>query len=677
MAEKIDVAGVIRRAARRLGIDAADLGTAVSYETAGTFDPWKKGPTTKWGTHRGLIQYGEPQAKKYGVSATATEQQHEDALVNYLKDTGVQPGHGLLDIYSAINAGAVGKYNASDAAAGGAWGTVADKVKYQMAAHRRKALELLGMSPKQRNEIMKVGTTGPQVAGLQKMLTDIGLDPGPIDGEFGPKTALAVRQLQSAMNADMEKAGLKPIKADGQWGPRTKAATVALGITDIPDNSLEARDEAAALRTPPRPPEPAPYGRVANAYQAFEANRARALGALPGGRPPAVASQPVGRSTPAARKSAGLFSPSPGQRGIGADYARDPTVIPQAIKRAFDNVVGDPNVRPPPASSLYSRPSGQRGIGSDFAQSGYGSAKAADAPGSALKTALETAAERRRTADTAERAIARSSPSRSSGGGIGSDMVASRSAPSSVATNSAPKQISRTPSRSSGGGIGSDSARAPASSSPARSVPSAVANGALSRTPVKLTSVATQYSRPTATSTASATKVASLGGYTPSAGIEEDRLTRAQPYGPVPQMGTIKPATPAAVTQPQAPAQGLYAVPTPAVKAPSMLAPLQTRFIAAPRQQVSASDMVRQAGGANGGFTAGGASGGFYVQNSDRVQPGSRATYGRTGSDGVTRGTTSSGGGWSSSGGGATVSAGGRTYSRNSRGGYSLNVGRK
>lgn len=139
-------AGILATA-NALGISPLDLATAISYETAGTFDPTKAGPTTKWGQHRGLIQFGEPQAQQYGVdwsNPIGSQLGPDGAVADYLRDTGVQPGMGLLDIYSAINAGAVGKYNASDAAAGGAPGTVRDKVENQMAGHREKAAAMLG-----------------------------------------------------------------------------------------------------------------------------------------------------------------------------------------------------------------------------------------------------------------------------------------------------------------------------------------------------------------------------------------------------------------------------------------------------------------------------------------------------------------------------------------------------
>jgi hypothetical protein len=138
-----DLASAIVATSRELGIDPIDLATAMSYETAGTFDPWKAGPRTQWGRHRGLIQWGEPQARKYGVYAGMPIAEQVAAAGRYLRDAGVRAGMGLLDIYSAINAGRVGRYNASDANNGGAPGTVADKVRNQMSGHRQNAVRLL------------------------------------------------------------------------------------------------------------------------------------------------------------------------------------------------------------------------------------------------------------------------------------------------------------------------------------------------------------------------------------------------------------------------------------------------------------------------------------------------------------------------------------------------------
>lgn len=139
-----ELAAAIRASAQRLGVDPLDLGTTVSYETGGTFDPWQAGPTTQYGQHRGLIQWGEPQRAKYGVTQGMPVAAQMEAAERYLQDAGVRPGMGLMDIYSAVNAGRVGRYGASDANNGGAPGTVADKVNNQMSGHRQNAERLLG-----------------------------------------------------------------------------------------------------------------------------------------------------------------------------------------------------------------------------------------------------------------------------------------------------------------------------------------------------------------------------------------------------------------------------------------------------------------------------------------------------------------------------------------------------
>jgi hypothetical protein len=135
----------ITTTALSLGIDPVDLATAISYETGGTFDPTKRGPTTQWGQHKGLIQFGQPQARQHGVdwnNPVGSQLGPNGAVASYLRSTGVKPGMGLLDIYSAINAGGVGRYNRSDANNGGAPGTVRDKVEQQMAGHRARAMAM-------------------------------------------------------------------------------------------------------------------------------------------------------------------------------------------------------------------------------------------------------------------------------------------------------------------------------------------------------------------------------------------------------------------------------------------------------------------------------------------------------------------------------------------------------
>ena len=134
----------LNREAERIGADPADLATVISYETAGSFDARKRGPTTQWGQHIGLIQMGEPQRARFNYDPEGPVEDQMRAVGDYLIGSGFKPGMGLLDLYSTINAGAPGRYDASDANNGGAPGTVRDKVESQMAGHREKALALLG-----------------------------------------------------------------------------------------------------------------------------------------------------------------------------------------------------------------------------------------------------------------------------------------------------------------------------------------------------------------------------------------------------------------------------------------------------------------------------------------------------------------------------------------------------
>ncbi len=125
--------------AKQLGVSATDILTAISYETGGTLDPWQKGPTTQWGEHRGLIQWGEPQREQYGVTELSTIAEQMQAIARYLVDNGVMPGDGLMQIYAAINAGDAARTGATDENNGGAPGTVADKVNTQMEGHKARA----------------------------------------------------------------------------------------------------------------------------------------------------------------------------------------------------------------------------------------------------------------------------------------------------------------------------------------------------------------------------------------------------------------------------------------------------------------------------------------------------------------------------------------------------------
>ena len=120
-----ELAQAIVASAKRLGVDPVDVGTAISYETGGKFDPGLWGG--KGGNYLGLIQFGPEERAKYGVKPGQSAVEQMGAVENFLRDRGVRPGMGMMDIYSTINAGSPGLYNRSDTANGGAPGTVADK----------------------------------------------------------------------------------------------------------------------------------------------------------------------------------------------------------------------------------------------------------------------------------------------------------------------------------------------------------------------------------------------------------------------------------------------------------------------------------------------------------------------------------------------------------------------
>lgn len=104
----------LRQAAARYGYtpeNAADLQRVINYESSGRPDVWGG----KGGKYYGLLQFGGPERAKYGVDTVHPSAQNQiDAAFRFLGDRGFKPGMGLLDLYSTINAGSPGHYNASD-----------------------------------------------------------------------------------------------------------------------------------------------------------------------------------------------------------------------------------------------------------------------------------------------------------------------------------------------------------------------------------------------------------------------------------------------------------------------------------------------------------------------------------------------------------------------------------
>lgn len=137
-----DLRAALIASAQRVGADPLDLATVMSFESG--FSPSIRGGSGN--RHIGLIQFGIPEQKAYGAHQGQSFVEQLPAVERFLKGRGFRPGMGMLDLYSTINAGSPGRYNASDARNGGTPGSVADKVRDQMGEHRRKAMAFLGGS---------------------------------------------------------------------------------------------------------------------------------------------------------------------------------------------------------------------------------------------------------------------------------------------------------------------------------------------------------------------------------------------------------------------------------------------------------------------------------------------------------------------------------------------------
>jgi putative chitinase len=86
--------------------------------------------------------------------------------------------------------------------------------------------------------ILKQGSSGSDVQGLQQQLKDLGFDPNGVDGNFGPGTKAALIAFQES----------KGLTADGIAGPATMAALgLGDGQTDAGAAPPVSTDDAGAL----------------------------------------------------------------------------------------------------------------------------------------------------------------------------------------------------------------------------------------------------------------------------------------------------------------------------------------------------------------------------------------------------------------------------------------------
>ncbi len=126
--------------AGRLGLTPVEWGGLMSYESG--LNPGRWGGAG--GRHLGLIQFGPSEQKQFGVTGRETFQEQLPKAEAFLRARGYEPGMGLMQAYSTVNAGSPGMLNASDAKNGGMPGTVAEKVTNQFGPHFRKVSAFLG-----------------------------------------------------------------------------------------------------------------------------------------------------------------------------------------------------------------------------------------------------------------------------------------------------------------------------------------------------------------------------------------------------------------------------------------------------------------------------------------------------------------------------------------------------
>lgn len=97
--------------AKSSGYNPDDLMKVIQYESSGRPNVWGG----KGNDYFGLIQFGPNERKQFGVDTKNPSAFNQiDATMKYLSSRGFKPGMGLMDLYSTVNAGSPGHYNASD-----------------------------------------------------------------------------------------------------------------------------------------------------------------------------------------------------------------------------------------------------------------------------------------------------------------------------------------------------------------------------------------------------------------------------------------------------------------------------------------------------------------------------------------------------------------------------------
>jgi len=96
----------IVKSAKELGISPVDLAAVIAQESS--FRPSVVSIDKATGKkYTGLIQFGPYEIAKYKIKSDMTFEEQMAAVTSFLKDRGVQPGHGPKEIYAAIFTGNV------------------------------------------------------------------------------------------------------------------------------------------------------------------------------------------------------------------------------------------------------------------------------------------------------------------------------------------------------------------------------------------------------------------------------------------------------------------------------------------------------------------------------------------------------------------------------------------
>ena len=131
----------IVKAAKELGISPIPLAAVIAQESSFRHSVVSTDRATGK-KYTGLIQFGPYEIERYNIKENMTFEEQMIAVTSFLKDRGVQPGHGAKEIYAAIFTGNVSNLDKGGANWADSNGTTVNKAlpnllsggsKYQMA----------------------------------------------------------------------------------------------------------------------------------------------------------------------------------------------------------------------------------------------------------------------------------------------------------------------------------------------------------------------------------------------------------------------------------------------------------------------------------------------------------------------------------------------------------------